>query len=204
MTDSKYKMSFTSGGLFFNESLQVAELFNEIGDWQKTRDHVLLDNFLQARTESSAKRRAREICFRLELLTDAQLQLLISGSRHEQQYLLWVAVCKRYSFVHEFMMEVVREKYLRMDLHLHYQDYEIFFADKAEWHEELEHLRDSTRAKLRQVLFKIMRESEILSPDNMIIPGLLTEQLTKVLTADHPALLALFPVSDMDINSWLA
>lgn len=101
------------------------------------------------------------------------------------------------------MVEVVREKYLRMDLHLQLQDYEIFFETKAEWHEELEQLKSSTRAKFKQVLFKTMREAEILSQENMIIPGLLTEQLTKVIAMDEPALLAVFPVSDMDINSWL-
>lgn len=204
MTNSKYQMSFTTGGLFFNESLQVAELFNETGNWQKTRDQVLSKNLLQTRTESSAKRRAREICSRLELLTEDQLQLLLSGSRQEQQYLLWIAVCKCYSFIRDFMIEIVREKYLRMDLHLQSQDYDIFFEDKAEWHEELEQLRDSTRAKLRQVLFKTMREAEIISREDMIIPCLLTEQLTKVLAADNPSWLAVLPLSDMDINAWLA
>lgn len=200
----KYKMSFTTGGLFYNESLLVAEVYAQTGNWQETRDQVFSRNLLQTRTERSAKIRVREICSRLELLTSDQLHLLLSGSRQEQQYLLWIAVCKRYSFIHEFMVEVVREKYLRMDLHLQPQDYEIFFEDKAEWHEELDQLRDSTRAKLKQVLFKTMREAEIISQENMIIPGLLTEQLTKVLAADNPSWLAVLPVSDMDINSWLA
>jgi hypothetical protein len=204
VTDSKYKMSFTSGGLFFNESLQVAELFHETGDWQKTRDQALSENLLQAWTESSSKRRVWEICSRLGLLTEDQLQLLLFSSRQEQQYLLWVAVCKCYPFIRDFMVEIAREKFLRMDLHLQPQDFEIFFEDKAEWHEELEQLRDSTRKRLRQALFQIMREAEIISPGNMIIPSLLTKQLTKVLAADNPSWLAVLPISDADINSWLA
>ena len=203
MSAKTYKMSFTSGGLFFNESIPVAELYDTTHDWQQTRDKVLSENLLQARTESSAKRRIIEISSRLQLLTDFQLQLLISGSRQEQQYLLWVAVCKCYSFIKEFMVEVVREKYLRMDLSLQPQDYEIFFDAKAEWHKELEQLKPSTQTRLRQALFQTMREAEIISPENMIIPGLLTEQLTKVIAMDDPSLLAVFPVSDMDINSWL-
>ncbi len=203
MPTKTYKMSFTSGGLFFNESIPVVELYDKTHDWQQTRKRILSENLLQTRTESSAKRRITEICSRLQLLTDIQLQLLISGSRQEQQYLLWLAVCKCYPFIKEFVMEVIREKYLRMDLNLQPQDYEIFFDAKAEWHEELEQLKSSTRAKLKQVLFKTMREAEIISQENMIIPGLLTEQLTKAIAIDDPALLAVFPVSDMDINSWL-
>lgn len=196
-------MSFTTGGLFFNESLVVAEIESDIGDWQKTRDKILADNLLQTRTISSAKRRVREICARLQLLSESQIQLLLDGTRQEQQYLLWLAVCKRYLFISEFATEVVREKYLRMDMALQSSDYDIFFEHKAEWHQELDQLKDSTRAKLRQVLFKILREAEIISSNNLIIPGLLSEQLTKVIAADEPSLLNALPVSDMDIHSWL-
>ncbi|MBC8316506.1 MAG: DUF1819 family protein [Desulfobulbaceae bacterium] len=201
---NSYKMSFTTGGLFYNESLQIAALYDTIGDWPKTRDQVLSENLLQTRTESSAKRRIWEICSRLELLTEGQIQLLISGSRQEQQYLLWIAVCKHYSFIRDFMIEVVREKFLRMDLHIQAQDYEIFYDNKAEWHAELEKLRDSTRTRLRQALFQIMREAEIISREDMIIPCLLTEELTKVLAADNSSWITVLPVSDMDINAWLA
>ncbi len=196
-------MSFTTGGLFLNESLQVAELHSQLDDWQVTRTQVLSDNILQARTESSAKRRIREICSRLELLTEEQLQLLISGTRQEQQYLLWIAVCKYYSFIRDFMIEIVREKFLRMDLHLQSQEYEIFFENKAEWHEELESLKDSTKAKLRQVLFKTMREAEIITREGMIIPCMFTEPLAQVVAADNPSWLSMLPVSDMDIKTWL-
>ncbi len=197
-------MSFTTGGLFYNESLLIVDEYFATTDWGLTRKSVFAKNSIQARTESSIKRRVREICSRLELLSEQQLALFKNGSRQEQQYLLWIAVCKCYPFIRDFMIEVVREKFLRMDLHLQHQDYDFFFEDKAEWHEELERLRDSTRAKLRQVLFKTMREAEIISREDMIIPGLLTEQLTKVLVADNSSWLAVLPVSDMDINSWLA
>jgi hypothetical protein len=203
MVPEKYQMSFTTGGLFYNESLQVAEIYKKTGDWIKTRNLVLSENILQARTESSARREAREICSRLVLMTKDQLQLLSSGSRQEQQYLLWVAVCKRYAFVKDFTVEVIREKFLRMDLHLQQEDYQFFFTKKAEWHKELEKLKNSTKNKLRQVLFRIMREAEIISRDSMIIPCLLTDDLTRVLATDTPLWLSIFPISDADIQSWL-
>lgn len=199
MVSDSYQMSFTTGGLFYNESLQVAELYGKTGDWLKTRKQVLSENILQARTESSCKRRAWEICSRLRLLTKNQLQLLGSGSRQEQQYLLWVAVCKRYTFIQNFMTEIVREKYLRMDLSLQRADYNIFFDEKAEWHEELDRLKDSTRKKLGQVMFKTMRDAEIISRENMIIPCLLTDELSSVLVSDNPSWLLVFPGADTDI-----
>ena len=82
-------------------------------------------------------------------------------------------------------------------------DYEFFFESKAEWHEELDKLKESTKIKLKQVLFKIMKDAEIITADNVIIPGLITEELTKAFVTDDLSWLATLPVSDMDINTWL-
>ncbi|OGR05230.1 MAG: hypothetical protein A2511_09945 [Deltaproteobacteria bacterium RIFOXYD12_FULL_50_9] len=193
-------MSFSTGGLFFNESLRVLDCYLIERDWARVRELILSENLLQSRTQSSAARRAREICHRLEKLTEKQLNLLSSGNTQEQLYLLWVAICKYYPFIKEFSVNVLREKFLRMDLLLTPQDYDVFFEEKAEWHDELEQLTASTRAKLRQVLFKMMREAEIISKDNMILPGLLTKELATTLVADNPAWFTVLPVTDAEIN----
>jgi len=191
-------MSFSTGGLFYTESLKAVEVYHKEQDWEKARKMMLAENLIQSRTESSAKRRVREICSRLEKLTKDQLQLLETGSAQEQLYILWVANCKYYPFINEFAVNVLRERFLRMDLFLTPEDYDVFFEEKAEWHEELEQLKNSTRAKLRQILFKMMREAEILSKDNMILPGLITEDLARVLSVDNPKWLSVLPVSETE------
>ncbi len=203
MSAKKYNMSFTTGGLFYNESLKAVALYLSLMEWKKVRERMLSDNLLQTRTKNSAIRINREVCLRLETLTKKQIKLLESGSAQEQRYLLWIAVCKRYIFIQQFMGEMVREKYSRMDLQLSPGDYDIFFHEKAEINVELDRLSASTKAKLRQVLFKAMREAEILSRDNMILPGLPTKELVKALADDNPGLLAMLPISDMDIKEWL-
>lgn len=200
MPEARYIMSFTTGALFFSESVKVADLYFDLGDWPLVRERVLESNILQARTINTALRVFREISARLKLLTKKELQLLCNGSRQEQDYLLWIAICKRYAFIRDFAGEVIREKYLRMDFKLTYQDYDVFFNAKSEWHEELEHLKDATKTKLRQVVFRMMREAELLSRDNMIIPGLLTEQLARVIVQDSLAWFTVLPVSDTDIK----
>lgn len=203
MTKDRYNMSFTTGGLFYNESLRILGVYRKQQDWKVTQKTAVDDNLMQARTRSSAVRRVREICSRLKGLTDRELDLLFTGSTQEQYYLLWVSVCKNHVFITDFATKVVREKFLRMDLVLETTDYDMFFEDMAEWHEELEQLTDSTKKKLRQVLFKIMKEAEILSLNNMIIPGLLTSELAIVLADDDPSWLTVLPVSDTDIQGSL-
>jgi len=203
VTQDRYNMSFTTGGLFFNESLRVLDIYKDKQNWKETQRVAVADNLIQARTRSSAVRRVREICSRLKGLTVKELDLLATGSTQDQYFLLWVAICKRHKFIADFATKVLREKFLKMDLVLETTDYDMFFEDKAEWHEELEQLADSTKKKLRQVLFKVMREAEILSTDNMIIPGLLTLELAKVLEDDNPTWLTVLPVSDTDIQGRL-
>ncbi|HIP73696.1 MAG TPA: DUF1819 family protein, partial [Anaerolineae bacterium] len=158
------------------------------------REQALRDNLLQMRTTNSAKRIFSEISSRLRQLTPAQMELLLAGSRREQHYLLWLAYCKRYRFVYDFAVTVLREKFLRRDMALSYAAYDIFFSDKAEWHPEVARVAEATRRKQRQFLFRIMRETELLTGQNEIVPAVLSPRLTAVIRQDNPAHLAIYPV----------
>ena len=155
------------------------------------------------RTLNASKRVCSEVISRLKQLTLEQRELLQSGSQEDQNFILWLAFCKRYLFIHDFAVEVFREKYLRLDLQLSYSDYDIFFFDKAEWHPEVERVTEVTRKKQRQFLFNILREVELVSEEDMIIPTLLSPMLIRVIAEDDPALFAIFPVMPADIQEWL-
>jgi len=197
MTGKKYSMSFTTAPLLYNESLLVAALFARQQNWQAVREIVLAENRLQMRTLNSSKRILQEITSRLHQLTPAQLDLLINGSRQEQNNLLWLTICKRYRFIYDFAVEVIREKYLRLDLDLSYDDYDLYFNDKAEWHPEVARVTETTRLKGRQVVFKMLREAELMTSQNRLIPALLTPSLIKAIQQDNSAHFAIFPVTDI-------
>jgi len=180
MNTEKYSMSFTTAALLHQESVNLAELYLEQGDWNEVRNEVIARNLLQTRTTSSAKRICREICSRLKHLHKDELELLVEGDHQEQAYLLWVAVCRHHRFIYEFSVEVIRERFLTLSYDLGYEDFDAFFNAKMEWHEELEKVATTTRNKLRQVLFRMLREAEILSPDNTIIPATLSPRFINV------------------------
>jgi len=194
-----YKISLTTGGLFYREALRVAALYRKLGDWQIVNQTVRSQNLLQARTQSSLGRTTQELLQRLQVLTTDELNLLLEGARSEQQHMLWLATCKQYRFVHEFAIEVVREKFLRFDMALTYSDFDAFFFARAEWHPELEQITLSTRKKVRQVLFRILAEAQIISPQKEILPQVLSASVAQAIRADNPALLLCFPMSDADI-----
>lgn len=204
MAEKEYNITFATGGLLYHETMAVAEAYERLGDWDTVREEVLDNNLLQVRTRSAAVRIYQEASGRLQQLTPDEMELLLDGSPQEQRYLLWLAVTRRSSFIHDFAVELLREKYLRLDLQLTHDDYDAFFYRKEEWHPELEEVAESTHKKQRQYLFKMLRQAGLLSKDNYILFALLTPRLAQTIAAENPADLHNYPASELDIRSWLA
>lgn len=82
----KYKMSFSTGGLFLNESLKVARLHINGEKWERTIAHALADVATVLPKAASNRRTLREISNRLMTLTDNELRHFIdaNGQRMEQ------------------------------------------------------------------------------------------------------------------------
>jgi len=114
--------------------------------------------------------------------------------------MLWLAICRCYPFIAQFAVEVLREKYLSMDILLSHHDYDLFFDHKSEWHEKLGTLSQSTRNKLRQVLFKMLREARLLSVDHTIVPALLSPDMVKIISGASHLELMIYPISDVTIQ----
>lgn len=181
MSDVRYSMSFTTGGLFVSESVTLADVYSSARDWDAVREEAVQNNLLQVRTESSSKRIVREVISRLKLLNAAELELLIHSGSQDQACLLWVAVCRRYKFISEFAVEVLRERFVTLKRDLGFEEFDAFFNRKCEWHPELDSIKPATRNKLRQVLFRMMREAGLITPGNMIVSPMLSPALVAVI-----------------------
>jgi len=193
-------MSFTTGGLFLRESVELATLYLSLGDWDAVRKEAIADNLLQARTQSTLKRVSREVVSRLKVLNSDEVEFLVEGTQQEQAHLLWIAVCRLYKFIAEFAVEVIRERYLTLKTDLNHEDFDSFFNRKSEWHSELDILSPATRKKLRQVLFRILREADLLAPNKVINAAMLSPGLLNVLSKEHRQDIMYFPVFESDLK----
>ena len=201
MTDNnKYKLSFTAAGLSISESIKIAEVYLGCKDWDETKKIVADNNYLQSRTGSRDIRTYREIAQRLQLLSGDQLDLLVEGTIQEQKHLLWFAVCNRYRFIQEFAIEVIHEKFLVMDFELTELDYDAFFNRKVDWHDELDEITSSTKQKIKTVIFRMLREAEIITKDNLIIQTILSDRLIDALSPAAPRSYQIFPLQLSDIE----
>jgi hypothetical protein len=189
-----YKMSFSTGGLFLNESLEVARLHRDDEPWPDTIARALEVGTTSLPKAASQRRTLREIANRISMLTDEELYFFINDAdRNEQQALLWLATCRAYRFVREFAVDVICDRYLSYQLDLPLESFDMFFAAKADWDDGLASISDTTLNKLRQILFRMMREAGILSAENRIQSTYLSTPLKLLIESTEPADLAVFP-----------
>ena len=193
MPSDTYNLSFTAVDLSLTKSVTLARVYLEHGDWDTVKRKVEQNNILQFRTNSAAHRTFREIVPRLQNLNQEQFWLVANGVYQEQQHMLWLAVCKTYAYIRDFAVEVLREKFLRMDYQLTELDYISFFNQKADWHPELESITDSTQNKVKQIMFRMARQAELVTEENTIQAIIFSEREKEALKPDAPLSFQIFP-----------
>ena len=193
-------MSFTAGSLFYLESVKLAALYLELDSWISVRDRVISENLLQSRTMGTLKRVNQEVCSRLKTLNPKELELLVEGNRKEQVYLLWLAMCRRYRFIADFAVEVLRERYVSLKMDLSHEDFDSFLNRKSEWHPELDRIQPTTRSKTRQVLFRALREADLLTGNNMINMAILSRRLLDAIPRASRSDILYFPAFESDLK----
>ena len=189
----KYKMSFSTGGLLVNESVEVAKLHEPGENWTETLERALSARTMSLPKHASNRRRLREITNRLETLSGGELDFLIYSDRQDQVAILWVAVCRAYRFIREFQSEVIRERFLSGKADLPLETFDRFFEEMAEWHEEISKISEATRLSLRQILFRMLREADIITGTHQIQSPLLSIKFTDYLASHNREDVGFFP-----------
>ena len=171
-------MSFATGGIYLNETLAVAAQHEPGASWETTAARALEAGAFPVRKVSSAKRTIREMTHRLRCLSAEELELLANGDRDDQVALLWLAICRAYRFIREFAAEIISDRFAGYRTDVSYDDFDAFFARKAEWSARLAKISETTRAKLRAVMFRFLREAGIITDEMQIRPALLSPRIS--------------------------
>ena len=175
----KYRLSFGTGNAYINESNLILKKYLENKDWKETEKYSIENNILQTNTLSSAKRIFREISLRLKSLSNEEQEFFIRSNYVDQSILIWISICRTYKFIGDFASMIISEKFNSYQLEIEYSDFNYFFEKQQVLHEELRTLKDSTRKKLRQVIFRIMKDLNLISKNKKITPLLPSLELKK-------------------------
>jgi hypothetical protein len=93
----------------------------------------------------------------------------------------------------EFTTQVIREKVFRLNFQLDLIDWDTFFNSKSEWNDGLDQLTVSTKEKLRQVVFRMLHEADILTRENTIQTVVLSPRVVNVINQENGDLLIIYP-----------
>lgn len=181
--------------------IKVAKAANEkkTSDLQVVKESGVVFSSVKTRTSD---REFREVRKRLETLTPEQISILINGDLISQKQTAFLAVCKRYWFIRDFTIEVIRDKVLVFDFQLHESDFNSFINSKILLHPELEAFSESTRKKAKQVMYRILEQAGIINNavDKAILPQILQQDVINAIVREDPAWLKIFMMPDRDIK----
>ncbi|CAN1507488.1 BrxA [Spirosomataceae bacterium] len=152
---------------------------------------------------ATGKRMFFEYSKRLNTLNPSELDILINGDLISQKQIAFVSVCRSYAFIRDFVLEVIREKFLMFDYQIIDRDYTIFFKNKLELHPELEQITENTTSKIKQVTFKILEQADII--DNIkgrnIQIQLIEDKTIKAIAVSGKEWLRVLLMTDTDIQN---
>jgi hypothetical protein len=89
----------------------------------------------------------------------------------------------------------LRTKFLQLDFAIEAADVERFFDYQVVWHEELENLAETTRVKLRTVILRMLRETEMVTKQGLLIPPSVSDDFIKAAGQVSQEHLLFFPIA---------
>jgi hypothetical protein len=180
-----YILSFTVGGLFLFEGIELAR-FRATGEpWEAVRRTAPDVIFIAKGGASSVKRFRNEVIGRLSTLSPGEIGHLAGAGMTDARALMWVAACRKYRILAEFAREMLDERLRSYQPEIRITDFDQFLDEKGIHAKEIAGLAPSTRARLRSGAFRMLREAELVDADSRVRPLPLSETLRDLLAKDR-------------------
>ena len=201
----KYSFSFTGASALITETLIIAEEYKNLQDWKEVKNSLMEHNSLNKIKQSTFKREFSEIKKRLSTLSEEQLYLLINGSYDDSKAMILLSLIKVYTFLNDFIVEVLRNKYLQFDTNISENDYFKFVHSKSISHNELNEITEVTAKKVKQVIFKLLEQVGLVTQtkNGIILKPILSHAAVDVIVNENPIQLSAFLYSNEDIKGYL-
>ncbi|WP_158636062.1 DUF1819 family protein [Tsukamurella sputi] len=196
MAGVPYRLSFTTGGLLVNESAAVAGLLLSEGDASRAWSVAVDRNVVQQRVRRSTVRLTSEAVQRLAVLPRAGLRIVADGPGAQSRILLWIAACARYRLLRDFGREVLRDRLLTERPLIEPDDFETFWDVQSAWVDALRDAAPSTRVKLRQTTFRMVRDAGFVEGDGRVVAAALAPDSAQVISALDPSLVLSLPLHE--------
>ncbi len=157
-----YNAEISAGSLMLRESRKVAKLLLVGADEKTWHQAIHVENVLQKKVPATARRMARLIRNRLDPMSPDLWKLIINGSAETALQALLVAAIHHSRLLGDFLNDVIKEKYRIFDKQLTVQDWKKFLYTCELRDSVVSTWSEKTKAKLGQVIFRILAEAKYL------------------------------------------
>jgi len=161
--NSGYNGDIVAGSLLITESRIIAKLLlrkvNEEG-WHQA---IVIDNLLQKRSPVAAQRQARLIRNRLILMKPDLWEIIHRGNNELSIQAVLAAAIKHSRLLGDFMDQVVHENWRTFKPKIIVKDWKYFFETCSQADPQMLKWTESTRKKLKQIIFRILAESNYIN-----------------------------------------
>jgi hypothetical protein len=158
----EYNAEISAGSLMPLESKRVAALLLTRPDDTAWRDAIETQNILQKNTPATARRQATLIRKRLMTLDAKAWEMIASREGEVVNQLLLAASVKHSLLLGDFLRRVYADRQRRMETNLSATDWQDFLTECAHHDAAVANWTDGTKAKLFQVIVRILVEAKFL------------------------------------------
>jgi hypothetical protein len=170
-----YNAEISAGSLMLMESRRIATLLLTNPSDAEWEHAIKVENILQKNTPATAQRQAQLLRKRLMTLDSEGWKLIAEGELEIVTQLLLAAAIKHSRMLQDFLQHVYARQLRRMELALNEQLWDAFWVECSHRDGEIEQWSASTKAKLFQVIVRILVEGKYLDSSrkmNMTPPSL--------------------------------
>jgi hypothetical protein len=157
-----YNAEISAGSLMPQESKRIAALLLTHPSQAAWETALKSDNFLQKKTLATARRQSRLIRNRLQTLQDTGLELVSTGNQEVSVQILLVSAIKHSQLLADFIRSVYQQAVKAYEDKLAAKHWDSFIEECSKRDPAVAGWSDSTKAKLFQVLVRMLAEAKFL------------------------------------------
>lgn len=149
--------------LYFETKILAEHLLNGV-DFDVLKKRNIEENLIRYKKESAIERVNAPIFRRLKLLIEKDMvKDFVYENITTSKYILMYAVMKTDKLVNDFVTEVYKKKILESEKYIDKVDMENWYQEKLTMSETLKNVTVATENKLKQVIFKILQDANMIA-----------------------------------------
>ena len=174
-----YSADITAGSLLIHESKKTALLLLTDLSPTEIRKKVVEENLFQKRSPKTSARQCRLILNRLTLMNPDILPMISEGDYQLSTQAILSCAVKQNRLLGDFMLKVIGSRIRIIDNRLSKRDWEKFLEACELIDPQISRFAESTRKKLKQIVFKILVEAKYLESQKspVLVPVRIEPQL---------------------------